>query len=70
MFDFSNRIRQFKMTHPEGYSGLTNAEILNVFNAWYADNSHLNGADVEHQLNLHIKKWKQSLNSKTQSEGV
>ena len=58
MFESTNRIRTFKLIHPEGNSGLSDVEILDLFNKWYADNPHLNGAEAAYQLSLHMKKRK------------
>ena len=65
-----DKVATFKRIYPHGDCGLSDAEILDLFNKWHADNPHLTGAEAGYQLALYMTKLKASLNSKLQSVGV
>lgn len=52
------RIKVFKGIHLSGNCGLTDAEILDLFNKFRADNPHLTAQEFGYQCALHMTKYK------------
>ena len=60
------RIQVFKDIKPSGDCGLTDAEILDLFNKFRADNPQLDAYEFGYQCALHMTKLKASLNSEVE----